>query len=199
MALTLVTAPTSEPVTVDELKVHLRVGDDETTEDGLIASLGEAARAYVETFTGRALMTQTWDLKLDGFPCGDVLDLPTAPIASITSITYTDTAGASQTWSSSNYLTDLPSGPFARPGRITPVYGVSWPSTRDVMNAVAVRYVAGYTSAVLVPEALKAAIKLMAAQWYAQREPVVVGSIAQNIPLTVESLLWPYRVFARAI
>ena len=52
MALVLVTAPTSEPVSVLDTKLHLRV--DTTAEDDLIASLIVAGRDYAETFTHRA-------------------------------------------------------------------------------------------------------------------------------------------------
>ena len=122
MSLFLVTAPTKEPVSLADAKTHLRVDVDD--ENDLIASLIVAAREYVETFTHRALVTQTWDLKLDQFPCrGEAIWLPKPPASSVTSITYTATDGTSTTWSSALYTTDLPTGPTARMGRITPAYG----------------------------------------------------------------------------
>lgn len=142
MALSLVTGPAVEPISLTEAKLHLRV--DSTTDDALIEGLVRSARLHIEAFTRRALGQQTWDDTRDAFPCEGVWWLEKPQIQSITSITYLDTAGESQTWGSSNYLTDLPSGPFAQRARITPDYGVSWPSTYGVMNAVTVRYVAGY-------------------------------------------------------
>ncbi len=195
MALTLVTPPTAEPVDLVDARLHVR----QTTadEDSLLSTLIAAARQYAETYTNRAFINQTWDWKLDGFPCGDgTLRLPLGNVTSITSITYTDTAGASQTWSSSLYLTDLPSGPKAQLGRITPAYAQYYPSTREQVNAVAVRFVAGYGAAsTSVPESIKAAIKLLVGHWYANRESVVVsiGAGAVEVPHTVEALLWPYR------
>lgn len=142
MSLFLVTAPTSEPVSLTELKLHLKV--DVTTDDDLIAPIGVAAREYCEAFTQRALPRQTWDYKLDAFPCGSEFYLPKAPCISVTSITYVDTNGDSQTLPTSVYDTDLPTGTHARAGRIFLKYGQSWPSTRGIPNAVTVRFVAGY-------------------------------------------------------
>lgn len=157
MALSLYTAPVGEPVSLDEAKQHLRVDtDDENGEiDGCIA----AAREYVETFTQRPLLTQTWDLKLDAFPCGEAIVLPLPPVSAVSSISYIATDGTTTTWSSSLYDTDLPAGPKAQRARITPAYGQSYPSTRDVMNAVTVRFVCGYGTAGAVPELIKVAMK----------------------------------------
>jgi uncharacterized phiE125 gp8 family phage protein len=194
VSLTLVAAPAKEPITVASAKVHLRVDTDH--ENQLIDGLIKAAREYVESATGRALITQTWDLKLDRFPCE--IELPKPPVFAVSSITYLDATGASQTWASSNYRTDLPAGPRAAKARITPGYGVSYPSTYDVLNAVTVRFVCGYgDSGETVPSALLQAMLLLVGHWYQAREAVAigVGIGAVVVPLSVEQLLWPYRVF----
>ena len=196
MALFLVTAPAIEPVSLAEAKAHCRV--DVADEDALIDTLRVAARQYVETFTRRPLITQTWDDKRDGFPCGsdEALELPLPPVSSITSVTYTATDGTSTVWSSALYTTDLPTGPKAEPARIVPIYGEVYPTTRSVINNVVIRFVAGYGStAATVPASLRAAIKLLIGHWYERREPVNVGNIVTPIPLSIESLLWPYRAF----
>ena len=59
MALKLVTAPAAEPVTLAEIKEHLRVDSD--LEDALISALITAARQWAETYQGRAYITQTWN------------------------------------------------------------------------------------------------------------------------------------------
>lgn len=195
MSLTLVTPPATEPVTATEAKLHLRV--DHTTDDALITILIATARQMVEQITRRALITQTWDWKLDGFPA--CFDIPKPPLVSVTSISYVDTAGASQTWASTNYIVDAPGGPTAQPGRIAPAYGVSYPSTRSIINSVTVRFVAGYGAASAVPEPLKQAVLLLIGHLYANRESVVItgrGSIVAEMPQTVEWLCWPYRALA---
>ena len=185
-ALALITAPTAEPVTLTEAKAHLRVtaADDDT----LITSLIVAARHWAEGFTGRALITQTWDLYLDAFPEWE-LTLPKPLLQSITSIAYTDTNGASQTLATDQYLVDSKS----EPGRITPAYGLVWPSTRWQTNAVKVRLVAGYADAAAVPGPVKSACLLMLGELYARRESAIVGAPIASVPVSAEYLLWPYR------
>lgn len=192
--LSLVTPPDGEPIDRTEAKAHLRV--TVTDEDSLIDSLIQAAREHVESVTRRALLTQTWDLKIGAFPCGDApLELPNAPLVSVTSVSYVDTAGVTQTWASSNYTVTAPSGPHAGFGCITPVYGAYWPATQDVINAVTVRFVAGYGKKEDVPESIKAAMKVLIGTWFVMRQSVMTGfgSIAVEVPQTVNWLLWPFR------
>jgi len=196
MALHLVTAPTIEPVLLDEAKRQCRV--EVADDDALIAGLIVAARQYVEVATRRPLMRQTWDWKFDGFPSCDRLTLPLPPVSSVTSITYIDAAGDSQTWSSALYTTDFPSGPWAQKASIEPIYGGVWPGTQSVINAVTVRFVCGYgTTAATVPESLRHAIKMLVAHWYDQRYPVQIGtgSSVTTIPLAIDALTWPFISF----
>ena len=150
MALWLVTAPASEPITTAVAKLHLRV--DHSVDDALIDTLCAAAREYVETGTGRKCITQTWDLKLDAFPCNNgAIWLAFPPVTSVTSITYVDTNGTTQTLSSALYTTDLPPGVASAYARIVPAYQQTWPLTREVPNAVVVRYACGFANAAAVP------------------------------------------------
>lgn len=190
---TLVTAPTAEPVSLTEAKLHLKV--EHVADDTLITSLIEAARHQIEAVTGRAIMTQTLDLRLDRFPRGEIR-LVKPPVSAIALFTYVDTDGTTRTMASADYRADLPSGPLAQPGRIEPVYGGAWPSTRDVSNAVRVQLTCGYGSAALVPAPLKAAMFLLIGHWYETREAVNVnaGVTVQVVPLAVDALLGPFRV-----
>lgn len=167
-----------------------------TTTDPIVNSLIKTARMSAEDFTRRALITQTWDLKLDAFPSGAIV-LPLPPLISVTSVTYTDTAGASQTLTvTTEYLVDAPAGPQAERGRVYLPYSVEWPSTRGIENAVVVRFVAGYGAASAVPEKIKSAMKLIIGHLYENRENVVIterGSIVQEMPQGAEALMWPYR------
>ncbi len=199
VGLTLVTAPASEPVSLAEAKDHCRIAQAVTYEDALVTGLIRAAREHVETYTHRALLTQTWADKRDAFPCDrdEALWLPMPPVSSVTSITYIDTAGTSQTWAASLYTTDLPSGPYARAGRIVPAYSEYYPATRGVINAVTIRFVCGYgATAATVPSSLLAAMQILIATWYGPgREAVNIGNIVTQIPQTVEALLWPFKAW----
>ncbi len=146
MTLILVTAPTTEPVTLSDAKSHLRVTDAD--EDSLITTLISAARDIAESFTNRSLITQTWDLKLDEF--GEEIRIPSPPLVSITSVKYYDLDEVEQTLATTEYSV-LNAGAATKTGRIVPAYTKSWPSVRGMPNDITVRFVAGYGAASSVP------------------------------------------------
>lgn len=185
--LSLYTAPATEPVSVTEAKAHLRV--TYTDEDSLIADLIVAARRWFEEQTYRALVSQTWDLKLDEFPTGDdPIRVPRAPMVSVTSITYVDGDGVTQTWSSSQYVVSA----TRQPGLIRPAYGYEWPAdVRDQPDAINVRFVAGYGAAADVPGPIKAAIKLLIGQLYEFREQLTERP-TQEIPAGAQRIMQLY-------
>jgi uncharacterized phiE125 gp8 family phage protein len=189
-------APTSEPLTLAEVKLHLRVDSDITAHDSLITALIVAARERAELETNRQLITATWQLVLEAFPCVEI-ELPRPPLLSVTSVTYVDPAGVSQTWSTSEYQFIATSGPYARRGVLRPKYGYTFPDTRpDTLAAVTVTFTAGYgTSADSVPQSIKHAMLLMIGDWYAHTEQLVVGQSAVALPLPVgaRALLRPFR------
>ncbi len=189
MALVEVTAPAAEPVSLTEAKAHLRV--DAADEDALITSLIVAVRQYVEQFTRRALVTQTWDMVLDCFPTagGRPILVPKPPLRSVGSVKYIDADGVEATWDSAKYRVDAKS----QPGRITPAWGEVWPTARFVTNAVTVQFDAGYGAASAVPTSIKQAMLLLVGHWFEHRESVVIGAPTAQVPMAVEMLLWPYR------
>ena len=180
-------APAVEPVSVAEAKTHMNVTI--ATDDTFIGTLITAARRYVEQVTGRQLITATWRLSMDRFPCE--IQLPYPPYSSTTSIVYTDSAGTSTTLASTAYEIDSD----AEPVRIRPAWGYTWPTTREVYRAVQVTYVAGYGAAgTSAPADILAAMKSIIATMYEFREPVVTGTIVQRVEDVSMMLLWPYRV-----
>lgn len=159
MSLRQTAAPTSEPVTLDELKQHLRIDGDD--ENDLLTSLLIAARSACEGAQNRAYVSQTFEVTLDRFPNGGeqwradmgfvdaadlddpgTVNLPRPPLAKVTGITYVDSNGATQTLSTSDYAVDNKT----EPGRIVPAYSESWPSPRTQRNAITITYVAGYAT-----------------------------------------------------
>jgi uncharacterized phiE125 gp8 family phage protein len=194
MALKLITAPSTYPVTLAEAKLHCRV--DLADDDTLIAALITAATEMAEQKTGRAIMTQTLELTLDAFP--EAFELTRVPVQSITSVKYYDTTGTQQTLSNTLYALDAADDfGFAY---ISPVYAGVWPNTRDQINAVAVRYVAGYADAASVPQSIKNWILLMVSTMYANRETEAYSSRAVSTTVQmqfVDRLLDRYVVFSQ--
>jgi uncharacterized phiE125 gp8 family phage protein len=159
MNLTIVTPTTGTPVTLEEAKRHLLV----TTNDQLVTLAGKlkAATKYCQQqLSGhRQFMAATYDWTRSSFPANNGrITFPLPPLGS-TSITvsYFDEDGASQTFGSTKY--DVVN-PTDDPGYIEPAYDEEWPSTRDRIDAVTLRFVAGYSSAANVPEPIKEAILL---------------------------------------
>jgi uncharacterized phiE125 gp8 family phage protein len=188
----LKTAPAVEPITTSEAKLHLKL-DSDTTDDTLIAALITAARETIENLTGRALINQTWEMALEEWPEDeDELKLYPSPLSSVTSVTYTDVDGITQTWSpTTGYTADT----YSIPGQLLLRYGQYWPVNREIENSILITYVCGYGAASSsVPGPLKAAMLLLIGHWYENREAVNVGSITSELPFTVEVLIAPYRV-----
>jgi uncharacterized phiE125 gp8 family phage protein len=203
--ITVVTAPAGEPLTVDETKLFIR-DDAIADQDDVVEMLISAARQFAEQELGRYLITQTLDFSIDRFPCNEnqkndsrrydglapyAILLP--PLQSVTSITYVDLAGATQTLAVDQYQVDAKS----RPARILPAYGVFWPSTREQPNAITVRFVAGYGTAEQVPQCVKQWMLLKIKAGYDNRDTFALdarAAIAQLPKTYIDSLLDPERV-----
>ena len=138
-SVALFTAPTAEPLHVDHAKQHLRI--DHTEEDVYVEGLIAAVRSECEAWRNECLVSQTLDLRLDDWPDDDII-IPRHPLASVSSITYVDTDGATQTLATSYYTADT----YSRPGRIALAYQQTWPTVRGVINAITIRFVAGYVT-----------------------------------------------------
>jgi uncharacterized phiE125 gp8 family phage protein len=87
MSLKPITAPAEEPVTLVEAKAQCKV--DHSADDALLAIFIQSAREAAEHITGRAFITQTWELVLDAFPAAEI-QLSKPKIQSITSVKYLD-------------------------------------------------------------------------------------------------------------
>jgi uncharacterized phiE125 gp8 family phage protein len=190
--LELVSAPTGDPVSLAEAKAHCRIVG--TEDDGLLAGYILAAREYVEADTERRLALQTWRAYFDRrWPCyfdghcyrtGIVLPYP--PLQSVSSVTYVDPDGDTQTLATDQYVIAR----FGHRGLIEPAKGVTWPAVRAQLDAIRVEFVCGYTA---LPEPLRQAILLLVGHFYENRETVSAGNLAE-VPFAVERLVSRYRL-----
>lgn len=181
MGTSLVTAPTAEPITLAEARAQCRVTHE--LDDAQFAALILSAREWAQGLTRRAFMTQTWEYSLQYFPAE--IELPMFPVQSITSVKYVDTAGATQTLSSSAYEADL----ISDVPRIRAASGYTWPSIKSVYNAVTVRFVAGYADSHPDLLTVRAAMLLHVEAHY-DRE----ATNFDNLMKAAESLLGPLRI-----
>jgi uncharacterized phiE125 gp8 family phage protein len=198
MGYKLVTAPAETPVTLTEAKAQLSVDHDH--DDVLIASMIEAATASLDGLygdLGRCLKPQTWDYYRDTFPdCNGGIRLILPPLISVSSVNYIDPDTETETvFSSSSYEVDTASVL----GWIVPGDD-GWPDAMETINAVRVRFVAGYPDtsdsppATTVPAPIRHAILLMVRDLYDNRGSFVTGTIVSQIPDAIERLVSPYRV-----
>jgi uncharacterized phiE125 gp8 family phage protein len=191
-----VITPPSEPITLEEARTHLRVqpyGSPEAhPDDDYIEALITSAREYCEQYLRRALATQIIEFPLDDF--GSEIDLPLKPAQQVESITYLDTAGATQTLATTAYGLDIYSGTiFLKSGQ-------SWPTVLAQKNAITVKYTAGYTQGspddYELPEPIKCAMLLLIGNLYENRQEVNISNVRNTfnqLPFGAISLMQPYR------
>ncbi|WP_373047183.1 head-tail connector protein [Vulgatibacter sp.] len=181
MALQVVNAGAS-PVTLQEAKDYLRV--DGADEDSTIQRLIDSAVEYSQEYTGRQLCTATLRLVLDAFPCGRELELPRAPLRSVTSVQYYDEAGQLQTLEAAAYHEDT----VTMPGRLVLAAGQSWPATQCRPGAVRIDFEAGHGEAAAVPARIRSAILVELENGYRERGD-------RDNRGTVTDLLRPFKVW----
>lgn len=180
MLLNRTVAPTTEIVSLADVKEHLRV--DAVDDDFYISGLISAATVAVEEMTGRCVMPQTWAMSIDG-ASGQVF-LPKSPVQSVSSIAYFDRDGASQTATVSDFHL------FKDEDKawLEPKNGFAWPATISRADALTITFVAGYAE---VPPALRGAALLIIGHWYEHRE--AVGDTMTELPLALQSLVNLHR------
>ena len=190
MGLTLKVAPATEPVTLVEAKGHCKV--DLSDDDTLITGLISTARKQAEQRTGRALITQQWELTQETFfdawrsrcvvsPDSIVsgryparIYLPKPKLQSVQSVKYLDENGVQQTLVSTEYQVVT----SELVGYIQPAYGKCWPSCRVQPDSVVVAYTAGYGTALSTEEqSIKSWMLMAISTLYNQRDAVIAGAV----------------------
>ena len=213
LRLKLTTPPATEPLTVADAKEQLEF--DASDRDTFIGTLITAARERCEEYTGRALITQTWTMYRDAWPCQDdyrrapwwdgvrdgsvsellgarqALELPRSPLQRVDSIKTFDDADNETTLASTAYYVDTAS----EPGRVVLRDSTGTPTPTRVANGLEVIFVAGYGNAASdVPTGLVQGIKMLVAHWFENREEVVIGAAVNPIPHSVLATWDKYRL-----
>lgn len=174
-SLSLVTAPATEPVTIEAARLQARIDWD--VEDALLGRWIQAAREHAEEYTSRAFVAQTLKYKISGWPCGGVIKLPRAPVLTIDSVKYYDAAGVLQTLT---VTTDYQTWIDHLPPLIAPAPGKCWPPVQcGRMNTIEIVFSAGYGQASGWPARAEQAILVTVAYWNTHRgdteDPTTLG------------------------
>lgn len=183
----LVTAPSVEPVTLEELRALL--GEPDPADDEFLISGITQAREVFEATTGLACINQTWKMTLDAWPGAttepwwagfeqlpvselhrasiDYVPLPRYPLSSVTGLTTYDLSNQATAVTVANvFYTDTASFP----GRLVLNAGETWPTALRDRAAIEITYVAGFgSSAEDVPPSVKRAILQVAGYMYENR------------------------------
>ena len=186
-AFKVVTPATSNPITLTEAKTHLKV--DTTADDTFITNLIKSATSSAQEYTNRFFIATT--IQQVGDKWEDISNLLKSPVASVTNIKYVDTSGSLQTLSTDVYFVD----DVNKPARIGLKPNQSYPEIIDRLNAVQVNYVVGLaTGSDEVDEGIRQALLLTIGNWYQNRQAVVTGTIATELPMNAKFLLDQYKI-----
>lgn len=180
-----VTGSPASLVTLAEAKDHLEI--DHSDKDTYITSLVAAASQMIdgaEGMVGKPVGQQTVTYSIKDAPSNDIY-LPIFPVKSITSISYIDTDGNSQSIGTSDFRL-IGNEDYAV---IETVDGYEWPSVFDRQDAITFTLLCGFD---VVPDALKHACLMLVAHWFENREAAGEQSI-RGIDFAVDALVNRYR------
>ena len=181
------TAATTPIFTTAEAKDFLKVDTtaDDTIIDNLVAAATESCQIYTNQYFINTVVTQYSDNWKEFY------SLYKSPVSSITHIKYYDTNDSLQTLASSNYILD----DTYQPARIGIAVDGELPNVADRINAVQVKYTVGYgTASTDVPEGIRTAIILTVGNWYENRQSVITGRTATELPLSSQYLLDQFKI-----
>lgn len=177
----LITAPANEPVTLVDVKAHLRVFF--TDDDAYLEALIKAATSHFDGYQGilnRCIVSQEWQVTRCDW-CRKIETIFTDTTAA--EIKYFDQEGAEQTVDLVSYS--------VYPDYIRFNNDFVFPDLdTDRDDRISITTTHGYAT---VPESLALAIKILIAHWYRNREPVTFGGIPAKIPHSVDALIAPHR------
>jgi uncharacterized phiE125 gp8 family phage protein len=179
----VITQPTIEPLTMDEVSQQTKADIDPSLCDIFI----RAARVYVEDRTGRAIHEQVLEVALDRWPRDRCIELPKAtPLVEIVSVKYRDCDEVDHTMSPSDYVAN----DAVIPGRLVLAYNSMWPSVvLSPASPIRIQYKVGSDDP--CPAELKYPILLLVAGMNENRESESVTNLS-----TVQAIAMTYGVEA---
>lgn len=176
-------APGTEPVTDAQAKEQCGVGSSDTAFNAKITRLITVARSHVEAYCGVRFGSRSSVAKCDSFD--DMARLPDSPVTTVTSVTYIDTEGATQTLAASVYelrADGIEAAIVLKPSQ-------SWPAIQPG-SRITLTAVVGYGAApyATIPEGVVHAMLLWIADNFAERESTALEDFT-----TMDALLINHR------
>lgn len=172
----------AEPVTLAQARQQVRIYDPaDTSEDSLLTTYISAARAFVEQRAGLVLVER--EFTEEHKAVSGYITLTRRPATEVSAVAYTDSDGEEQAYADSR-LVD---------GRVYAALNDTWPY--PAIGGFRVTYTAGLTAGQLAGDDYKdllAAILLLVAHWFANRE-AVSDRPANEAPFAVAAICDQYR------
>ena len=171
MPLVRSVSPSNLAIAVDDVRDAL--GLDSAVDDLYLQRLIREATAVVESRYDISIMSLTWVLYQSSWyqkpyykqQAGIYsIELPKPPFAAVSSISYVDENGSSQTWTESSTGYQLAN--HGNRVRIRPAYNQNWPTLRGVLDSVTITWTAGVDTYQDVPWQIKQAIRLIVVHRY---------------------------------
>lgn len=183
----LKTAPTFDPISLDQLKRNLHIDLDNHDQDEYLQEIINSVIENVQSNIGRQIARATYTAYLDDFPAED-LKITLGPVAAISSVKYYNSSNVLTTMNSSKYLLDN----VDYTGRLRfietyTVYG-------DRLNGVEIEFTNGWADTASVPKDLRDALILLASDRYLNPENAMLNFGASIKQSAAEGLLRNYRV-----
>lgn len=185
MTLALLASPSLEPLTLDEVKAHLRLSSDH--EDNLLAATLKAAREFTEFSSHQKLMTQSWRQYEICLPVSRCIALRVSPVQNVLQVTAFDRDGNPSVVPGEQYQllrgTELP---------VLQLSGSVDPSI--AANGLEIDLSVGFGDlGVDVPSGLQRAILLLISHWYEFRGAVSPNDQPVSLPAGFEALIAPHK------
>lgn len=155
----LVTAPTTDAVTIEQAKKQCEIAESDTAHDEHLYQLIDRARDEFEADCDLCIKSQTWRVYTDDMDDG--MQLQKGPIQSITSIKYYDNTNTQQTLATSVYGFD------AANRKIRLKYDQVWPPFTSRWDAWEITYLCGYST---VPPMAVQAMLILIEKYFLGRE-----------------------------
>lgn len=184
-AAELVTAPTLEPINLQDVKEALRINSSQM--DSRILRLIKAARQQAEEQYNIAFLPQTWANYYRTFGNFRLSKWPLAATPNV-AITYTKSDATTGTVDTADYAVEA----RVRPSYVRLKYQKTWPvEVLETNNPVKVQFAAGWANADAVPANLKEALILIVERWLNNPSDIILTErgVASMTPLPYGSAI----------
>ena len=165
--------PTTLPLTINEVKEHLRLDVDDKTQDALLKLLIITATEYAEKYTKRDFITRTYETLRDSFD--DNLELRRTPLQLVTKVEYLQD-GSFVTVSTDIYFTTS-SNTFSH---LALKENQAWPTDEDLQEqAIKITFKTGYGNTLSsIPDSLREGLLQHIAVMYENRGDCDEGRVS---------------------